>query len=153
MLLSCLCDADCIDTSDHFGGCLDVGEQPSIVELHHVLDAHEVQTTTSISERILKLRRDVKTACVDAQALPKGFFQLHSVTGSGKTISGGLFALGHAVHHGLRRIIYVAPFRSIIDQTAAVYKSILGEENVLAHHSTADFWTETNEYPARSRNN
>ena len=44
---------------------------------------------------------------------------------------------------------YAGSFRSIIDQTAAVYKSILGKENVLAHHSTADFWTETNEYPAQ----
>jgi CRISPR-associated endonuclease/helicase Cas3 len=149
MLFSCLCDGDCIDTSDHFGVRLHVAKPESLVELYSVLATHNVQSTTNVSDRILKLRHDVRNASVDAQALPKGFFQLHSVTGSGKTISGGLFALGHAVHHGLRRIVYVAPFRSIIDQTAAVYKSILGEESVLAHHSTADFWTERNEYQAQ----
>src|SRR5581483_11283697 len=46
-----------------------------------------------------------------------------------------------AVHHSMSRVIYVAPYRSIIDQTAGVYADILGERNVLAHHSTSDFWS------------
>ena len=49
------------------------------------------------------------------------------------------FALNHAVKHGLKRIIYVIPFTSIIEQNAAVFKDYLGEENVLEHHSNFDW--------------
>src|SRR5207247_5468347 len=86
------------------------------------------------------MRAQVRQACLNTFASEKGFFSLHAPTGSGKTISGGLFATGHAAHHGMARIIYVAPYRTIIDQTADIYSSIFGAENVLPHHSTADFW-------------
>jgi CRISPR-associated endonuclease/helicase Cas3 len=35
------------------------------------------------------------------------------------------FALDHAVAHALDRIVYVAPFTTIIDQTADVFRSAL----------------------------
>lgn len=49
------------------------------------------------------------------------------------------FALEHAVKQGKKRVLYVIPYTSIIDQTAEVFESILGAENVLAHYSGADF--------------
>ena len=50
------------------------------------------------------------------------------------------FSLRHIRHNPkLRRIIYVIPFTSIIEQNAKVFSNILGEEYVLEHHSNYDF--------------
>lgn len=49
------------------------------------------------------------------------------------------FALHHAAAHDLKRIIYVIPFTTIIEQNAKVFKGIFGEEHVLEHHSNFDW--------------
>lgn len=47
-----------------------------------------------------------------------------------------VFALRHLVEHGLSRVVYVAPFTAIIEQTADVLREALGDAGaVLEHHS------------------
>jgi len=143
MLFSCLVDADSIDTGSHFGGRLVVPTLNTMDELFDKLLL--VRLNGNSSEEVQDMRTAVRASCLEKASIKRGFFSLHAPTGSGKTISGGLWAAGHAVHSGLRRIVYVAPYRTIIDQTSDVYAGIFGDENVLPHHSTADFWTGSGE--------
>jgi CRISPR-associated endonuclease/helicase Cas3 len=83
--------------------------------------------TTKASADMLAMRSDLLAACLNAGERPQGAYALAAPTGSGKTIAMLAFALKHAQAHGLRRIIVVLPYLSIIDQTVKEYRKILND--------------------------
>ena len=87
-----------------------------------------------------RLRSDILHHATAQAAEPPGLFRLTVPTGGGKTFTSMSFALEHARQHGLRRIIYVSPFTSIIEQNAAEFRKAFAplDEAVLEHHSTFD---------------
>ena len=153
MLYSCLVDADYLDTEEFMsGGTVARGGYASLPELWERLERHIALFYPPRGE-LNRLRCRILEACMDAGAAPKGVYTLTVPTGGGKTIASLAFALRHAIQNGMRRIIYVIPYTSIIEQNALVFRSILGENNVLEHHSGACFDSdeETNVEESRQR--
>ncbi|MAW88490.1 MAG: CRISPR-associated helicase/endonuclease Cas3 [Phyllobacteriaceae bacterium] len=143
MLFSCLVDADFRET-EQFYARLNGEERDrnwpaleSIVEgLRAKFDSHMAGFPCDGALNALRadILRHVRGRSVDRP----GFFTLTVPTGGGKTLASLGFALDHAAAHGKRRIIYAIPFTSIIDQTASIFRSVLGEEVVLEHHSAIE---------------
>lgn len=141
MLFSCLVDADYLDTEAYMdpekskqrsGYC-------SISELLERLREHNQQLDKTAEDTpVNQIRREIRQKCIDAAQGPQGIFSLSVPTGGGKTLSSLTFALEHAKKHNLKRIIYVIPYTSIIEQNANVFKKALDEDQVIEHHSNFD---------------
>lgn len=139
MIFSCLVDADFIDTEEFMNeGRVPRGLICDFVELQDkiIRKTSEFDTIRDINKK----RREILEQCLGKAEGTQGVYKLSVPTGSGKTISSMAFALKHIRHNpSLRRIIYVIPFMSIIEQNAKVFSDILGERYVLEHHSNYDF--------------
>lgn len=138
MLYSCLVDADYQDTETFMNGPTPRGgyDPPEVLlkKLQRYIDPWWDAKNDLNRRRCAILRR-----CLDAGAVcPGGLYTLTVPTGGGKTVSSLAFALAHAAAAGKSRVIYVIPYTSIIDQTADVFRQILGDENVVEHHSGVD---------------
>ena len=139
MLFSALVDADLLNTEAWDRGESRAARGEEIAVLADRLEAACQERSAHASHSpVNAMRREVYEACVLRAAEAPGCFTLTVPTGGGKTLSGMAFALRHAATHGLRRVIVVAPYTSILEQTARVYREILGEENVVEHHSNLE---------------
>ena len=141
MLFSCLVDADFLCTErfmspEQAGGR---GGYPPLAELAATFFAKlDEKEQAAPATEVNRIRAKIRAHCEEAAQQPPGLFSLTVPTGGGKTLSGTAFALRHALEHGLKRIIYVIPYTSIIEQTADVLRDFLGADNVVEHHSNLD---------------
>ena len=139
MLYSCLVDADYLDTEAFMDGTLPRGGYEPIASLLDKLDQY-IAPWWNPQNELNRKRCDILRSCLNAgENFPNGLYTLTVPTGGGKTVSSLAFALRHAATHGKKRVIYVIPYTSIIDQTAKVFENILEAENVLEHHSGVDY--------------
>ena len=155
MLFSCLVDADRLCTEAYCARVEGRGpvdrEWPRLPEIAGDLvaafDAYMDDKATSLPEAartspLNRLRNDILTQVRGKATLPRGVFTLDVPTGGGKTLSSLAFALEHARHHGMDRIVYGIPFTSIVEQTAGIMRAVFGDDDnrpvVLEHHSGFD---------------
>ncbi|WP_158095307.1 CRISPR-associated helicase Cas3' [Collinsella sp. An2] len=144
MLYSCLVDADYLDTEAFMmpsRANVRASSRPlALRELSDRLDHYLDALTASASPSAVNdARASILGSCRVAADNKPGVFTLTVPTGGGKTLSSLSFALRHAIAHGMERVIYAIPYTSIVEQTAQVFRNVLGAENVLEHHSNYDF--------------
>jgi len=134
-LFSCLVDADRCNSA----GLEIDDERPGWADLISQLENH----LTSLPDEgdISEIRKNISEQCNESGGRQKGIYNLSVPTGGGKTLSSLRFALEHANEHKLKRIIYIIPYLSILDQTAAKMHKVFSDnssELILEHHSNIE---------------
>lgn len=138
MLYSCLVDADYIDTETFMNGDAGRGNYEPLSALCDKLTAY-ISKWNNPTREIDILRQKILNSCIEKASAPRGILSLTVPTGGGKTVASMAFALNHAAANSMKRIIYVIPYTSIIEQNAKVFRDILGQENVVEHHSSVSY--------------
>ena len=145
MALSCLVDADHLDTSINYAQA----ERPTAIPLRAAerlkqLDTYVASLAVEKQDQRTELRANVYQSCRESR-LPRGMVACDSPVGSGKTTAVMAHLLRTADDHGMRRIFVVLPYTNIIAQSVEVYRKclVLPDENpeaiVAAHHHRAEF--------------
>ncbi|MGI9167749.1 MAG: CRISPR-associated endonuclease Cas3'' [Pyrinomonadaceae bacterium] len=151
LLFSTLVDADFLDTEAHYLSTSRLVYQLRPKELLQRLVA--TKEAKARGGDLNQLRNRIFQQCINTANHKPGFFSLTVPTGGGKTLSAMAFALSHAAHHNLRRVIVVIPYLSIIEQNAAQYSHIFDPEglgSVGEQHSAVTAPTDANESRPRS---
>lgn len=141
MIFSCLVDADFIDTDEFYRRA--EGKPSRQPKAPPTLEALHLRLQSRLSRfkadsHVNQLRAGILSHVRSGAVLSPGLFSLTVPTGGGKTLASLAFALEHAIRHGLKRVIYVIPFTSIVEQNAEVMREAfgdLGDDAVLEHHS------------------
>lgn len=149
MLYSCLVDADYLDTEQFMsdGGSHRIaGEEiPKLWDKLHRYIAGWLENTET--DTINGRRTEILKHCIEMGLKSPGVFNMTVPTGGGKTVASLAFALRHAAAHGMKRVIYVIPYTSIIEQNAQVFRDILGGNNILEHHSGVEYESDEELHP------
>lgn len=149
-IFSCLIDADRTNTRQFEENELNTSRTDhSILFTHYynrlINHINTLNTTHTISP-INQLRNNMSEACDQFAERPSGVYTLSIPTGGGKTLASLRYALKHAREFGKKRVIYIIPYTSIIEQNAREVREILNaHEELLEHHS--NILTETTEDP------
>lgn len=144
MLFSCLVDADYSDTEmfmqpDRSALRFRNNETPFPalnvrLEKYFKRLSHESEKTP-----LNDVRAKIQQRCRAMAKNPTGFYSLTVPTGGGKTLASLVWAINHGMQNSKSRVVIAIPYTSIVTQTAHILKTIFGEENVLEHHSNANF--------------
>lgn len=133
-LISALIDADRTDTAEfmekrkHTSTVLDYDK--FIENLNIYMSNFKSDTPLN------KARTELSSICKKKASLKDKIFRLNMPTGSGKTLSSLRFALNYAKNNDKKRIIFVAPLLSIIDQNAQIIRRAINDnDSILEHHS------------------
>lgn len=148
-LLSALIDADRIDTISFETNRPYI---PKYEDFQKLSDRLEIYLSSFPSDgEVSEIRRKVSDECLSASSRSRGIYTLSVPTGGGKTLSSLRFAINHARIHGMERVIFVAPYLTILEQNAAVVRKALGDlgdDELVECHSNIDVGRDDSGYVA-----
>lgn len=136
---SCLTDADSIDSASACGF-------PSPAPLWADFSACEARLDGTlrsfpvVDTPLGHARSSLQKQAFSAATGDARLFLMNMPTGSGKTLASMRCALRLVRERNLRRIIYIIPYNSIIDQTVRVFEQIFsGSAKILRHQSSFSY--------------
>ncbi len=100
----------------------------------------ELSSNTPINQ----VRQYISDSCYSFGKKKSGIYRLTVPTGSGKTLSSLRYALSHAAEFGKKRIIFIIPLLSVLDQNSKDIRKYLDADGmILEHHSNMISFDET----------
>lgn len=83
-----------------------------------------------------RIRNEISEKCLLFAERPTGIYRLNVPTGAGKTLATLRYALAHAEKYHKRKIIFIIPLLSVLDQNAKVIREyVQNKKIVMEHHS------------------
>jgi len=95
---------------------------------------NEIQNNPDNGNQLNSFRQEISDSCRKAAETNQKLYRLTVPTGAGKTLSSLRFALYHARKEQKNRIIYIAPFTSILEQNAEEIRKATGLPSVVLEH-------------------
>lgn len=93
---------------------------------------------------INQVRQFISNSCYGFGKNQSGIYRLTVPTGSGKTLSSLRYALSHAAEFRKKRIIFIIPLLSVLDQNSKDIRKYLDADGmILEHHSNMVLFDET----------
>lgn len=142
-IFSCLTDADYLDTEKVYNPDIDRELKSDFETAYTLLDKRRENfpTDTELQRSRTRLLEQALRNLADSKSISI----LNMPTGSGKTYCSLKLAFEKIRSSGKKRIIYVIPYTSIIEQTAKELNKIFGNcVDVLQHHSNYSFEPDKN---------
>lgn len=135
LLLSCVIYGDRRDTKEFMEGINSLKEKP----VSWLFEKEYLERRLSqfdITSPINQVRSIISDQCLEAAERPNGIYRLNVPTGAGKTLSALRYSLAHAERFDKKRIIFIIPLLSVLEQNAKVVREFVQDENlILEHHS------------------
>ena len=135
---SCLVDADSIDTAY---ACGQEEVRPLKANFQACLEKVNLKLNNFVCKTPLQKKRSLLQKQVfDKTNMDGEIYLMNMPTGSGKTLCSVKFALERVIRMGKKRIIYIIPYNSIIDQTVNVFEGLFDlDAEILRHQSTFSY--------------
>lgn len=136
-IFSCLTDADFLDT-EKFCNQTNRDIKVNFTECLELIN--KAISEKPCDTKVQSARKMLQSQVFDKVNNDADIYFMNMPTGSGKTLCSMKFALERLGRSGKKRIIYIIPYTSIIEQTAEVFEGIFGENaKILQHHSNYSY--------------
>jgi CRISPR-associated endonuclease/helicase Cas3 len=128
LLFSCLVDADRADAREF--ECRVRGiklRQPQYEDLTRLADRLTAHAAAlPVHGEVGRVRSAVLHNCIAAADGPAGLFQLTTPASVDRNLAEAVFAMRHAVRHGMNRVVIVCPTQSAMEQKVEALRGVLG---------------------------
>lgn len=149
---SALIDADRTDTARFMNGdhtSFEINTENLWKDMHNRLE-ETLKSFEGMNDPISIWRRSISQRCLEFAKNDVKVCRLVVPTGGGKTLSSMRFAINYCIKNNMNRIIYVAPFMSILEQNSDEIRKVAEDKFFIEHHSNAllnfELNGESNEY-------